>query len=180
MEVEIETLAETTETSLSSLPGDLITALEQATLMAKQLPITTDPSHLLQIHSALHSASRHLSLFLRPPPPPRQSAVLPIPQPENSVSSAVGGVDCGEEPMEMGDDEDEHNSRAVERVEGRLRECCLQNKRLKRQLSPSAADRRRSYENMAVLGGGDGALASEFDPVGTKLRSLDLVYQFHA
>ncbi|KAL6495455.1 hypothetical protein OROGR_030018 [Orobanche gracilis] len=180
MEVEIETVAEaeTTETSLSSLPGDLIAALEQATLMAKQLPITTDPSHLLQIHAALHSASRHLSLFLHPPPPPRQSAALPIPQPENSVSSAVGGV--GEEPMEMGDDEDEHNSRAVERVEGRLRECCLQNKRLKRQLSPSTADRRRSYENMAVLGVGDGALASEFDPVRTKLRSLDLVHQFHA
>ncbi|GFP98533.1 hypothetical protein PHJA_001997200 [Phtheirospermum japonicum] len=172
--MEVETDAETT--SSSSLPGDLITALEQATLMAKQLPITTNPSHLLQIQAALHAAHRHLSIFLHPPPPPPQSAVLPSPQPENSVSSAVGG---GDEPMEMGDDEDEQNSRAVEKVEGRLRECSIQNKRLKRQLSPSAAavaERRRSYENVAVLDSG----TADFDPVGTKLRSLDLIYQFHA
>ncbi|GFP98531.1 hypothetical protein PHJA_001997000 [Phtheirospermum japonicum] len=97
--------------------------------MAKQLPITTNPSHLLQIQAA----HRHLSLFLHPQPPPPQSVVIPSPQPENSVSSAVGG---GDEPMEMGDDEDEQNSRAVEK------------------LSPSAAavaERRRSYENVAML-----------------------------
>ncbi|KAL3649517.1 hypothetical protein CASFOL_005920 [Castilleja foliolosa] len=171
--MEVETQTETTSSSLP--PGDLITALEQATLMAKQLPITTNPSHLLQINAALHSAHRHLSHFLHLPPPPPQPAVLPIPQPENSVSSAVGG---GQEPMDMGDDENEQNSRAVEKVEGRLRECSIQNKRLKRQLSPTAAalaERRQSYENLAMLGGG-----GEFDPVGTKLRSLDLIYQFHA
>ncbi|KAK4381193.1 hypothetical protein Sango_2993700 [Sesamum angolense] len=77
--------------------------------------------------------------------------------------------------MQVGDDEDEQDSRAattVEKVEERMRECFIQNKRPKRQLSPSAAEQWRSYENYAAAG--------EFDPVGTKLRSLGLVYQFHA
>ncbi|KAL2233942.1 uncharacterized protein LOC105171894 [Sesamum indicum] len=175
MEVEKET---------STVLGELVAALEQATLMAKQLPATTDPSQLLQIHATLHSAHHHLSLFLshhHPPTPPLpshhpQSTILP---PENSVSSAVGGGghedDEGGEPMQVGDDEDEQDSRAattVEKVEERMRECFIQNKRPKRQLSPSAAEQWRSYENYAA--------ASEFDPVGTKLRSLGLVYQFHA
>ncbi|KAI3444619.1 hypothetical protein Pfo_001284 [Paulownia fortunei] len=184
-----------TETSAVPLPGDLVAALEQATLMAKQLPTTTDPSQLLQIHTSLHSAHHHLSLFLshhHPPPAPHHPhpPILPTPPPENSVSSAVGGgggdendETGGGEPMQMGDDEDEQNSRAatsaatVEKVEGRMRECSIQNKRPKRQLSPSAAEQRRSYENVAVWGG---AVAAEFDALGTKLRSLDLIYQFHA
>ncbi|KAK4418699.1 hypothetical protein Salat_2282700 [Sesamum alatum] len=174
MEVEKET---------STVLGELVAAMEQATLMAKQLPTTTDPSQLLQIHATLHSAHQHLSLFLShhqpPPPPQRQSTMIP---PENSVSSAVGGGgdedDEGGEPMQVGDDEDEQNSRAatsaatVDKVEERMRECFIQNKRPKRQLSPSAADQWRSYETYAAAG--------EFDPVGTKLRSLGLVYQFHA
>ncbi|KAL0397843.1 UNVERIFIED_CONTAM: Protein-ribulosamine 3-kinase, chloroplastic [Sesamum calycinum] len=143
------------------------------------------PSQLLQIHATLHSAHHRLSLFLShhhppTPTPPHhpQSTILP---PENSVSSAVGGGghdddEGGEgEPMQVGDDEDEQDSRAattVEKVEERMRECFIQNKRPKRQLSPSAAEQWRSYENYAAAG--------EFDPVGTKLRSLGLVYQFHA
>ncbi|KAG8391753.1 hypothetical protein BUALT_Bualt01G0219800 [Buddleja alternifolia] len=170
------------ETETPTVIGNLVTALEQATLMAKQLPTTTDQSHLLQIHTALHSAHHHLSFFLshhHPPPP----------QPENLVSSAVGGggdendeTGGGGEPMQMGDDEDAHNSRAatVEKVEERMRECFIQNKRPKRPLSPAAAaaaEQLRSYENAAVNGG---AAAAEFDPLGTKLRALDLTYQFHA
>ncbi|KAL7121240.1 hypothetical protein ACP275_02G171100 [Erythranthe tilingii] len=151
--------------------------------MAKQIPTTADPSQLHQIQSALCSANHRLSLFLtggQPPlPPPPQSAAFPIARPENSVSSAVG------EPMQMGDgEEEEQNSRdatTVEKVEGRMRECFIQNKRPKRRLSPSsavAAEQRRSYVNKGVIGGG--AAAAEFDPIGARLRSLDLIYQFHA
>ncbi|KAM3397624.1 hypothetical protein P3S68_001137 [Capsicum galapagoense] len=161
--------------------AELIQSLEQATLMAKQLPTALDSSQLLQIHSSLHSAHHHLSLFLsqfqfqhRMPPPPPVS--------ENSVSSAVGG-----EPMQVGDanenernsvddvNESEQNSRtSVDGVVEKMRDCFIQNKRPKRPLSPvsAAAEQRRSYIK-------DGPVL-EFDPLGTKLRSLDLIYQFHS
>ncbi|XP_059651481.1 uncharacterized protein LOC132299057 [Cornus florida] len=170
---------------------DLALTLEQATLMAKQLPNTTDPSQLLQIYSTLHSAHHHLSSFLsqtpqfHPPPPPP-----PPPPPlaaENSVSSAVGNGnymddnDNDNEPMQLGDRDDEEaeaeqNSKTtIERVEERMRDCFIQNKRPKRPLSPSAAaaEQRRWYDHELVSGSGG------FDPHGTRLRSLDLVYQFH-
>ncbi|XP_059312818.1 uncharacterized protein LOC132063999 [Lycium ferocissimum] len=161
--------------------GELIQALDQATLMAKQLPTTSDSSQLLQIYSSLHSAHHHLSLFLSQShhhhPPPQQPHLLPTPSPvlENSVSSAVGG-----EPMQEDDDDDdvngtEQNSKSsVDRVEEKLRDCFIRNKRPKRPLSPgsAAAEQRQSYENdFPVL---------EFDPHGTKLRSLELIYQFHS
>ncbi|EYU32050.1 hypothetical protein ABFS82_02G156600 [Erythranthe guttata] len=175
MEVEMDT---------SAVAGDLVAALEQATLMAKQIPTTADPSQLFQIQSALRSANHRLSQFLtggQLPPPPQHTA-FPIARPENSVSSAVGG---GGEPMQMGDgEEEEQNSRdatTVEKVEGRMRECFIQNKRPKRRLSPSsavAAEQRRSYVNKGVIGGG--AAAADFDPIRARLRSLDLIYQFHA
>ncbi|XP_055817382.1 uncharacterized protein LOC129886634 [Solanum dulcamara] len=151
--------------------AELIQALDQATLMAKQLPTNVDSSQLLQIYSSLQSAHQHLSIFLsqsyhhHPPPP----------FPENSVSSAVGG-----EPMQVGDEEDgvnetELNSKtSVDRVEERMRDCFIQNKRPKRPLSPASAvaEQRRSYDNDRP--------DVEFDPHGTKLRSLDLIYQFHS
>ncbi|KAM3322872.1 hypothetical protein P3S67_004023 [Capsicum chacoense] len=152
--------------------AELIQSLEQATLMAKQLPTALDSSQHLQIHSSLHCAHHHLSLFLSqfqfqfqdpmPPPPP---------VPENSVSSAVGG-----EPMQVGDaNENEQNSRtSVDGVVEKMRDCFIQNKRPKRPLSPvsAAAEQRRSHiKDVPVL---------EFDPLGTKLRSLDLIYQFHS
>ncbi|MCD7461161.1 hypothetical protein HAX54_045413 [Datura stramonium] len=159
--------------------GELIQALDQATLMAKQLPTTVDSSQLLQIYSSLHSAHHHLSLFLSQSqshhhPPPHLLPPTP-PVPENSVSSAVGG-----EPMQVGDEEDdvnetEQNSRSsVDRVEERMRDCFIQNKRPKRPLSPAstAAEQRQSYDN-------DGP-AVEFDPHATRSRSLDLIYQFHS
>ncbi|CAN4111694.1 unnamed protein product [Withania somnifera] len=150
--------------------AQLIESLEQATLMAKQLPTTADSSQLLQIYSSLHSAHHHLSLFLSHHHPPPH--LLPTPQPENSVSSAVGG-----EPMQVGDDDDDVNGAeqtSIDRVEDRMRECFIQNKRPKRPLSPvsAVAEQRRSYGN-------DGPVL-EFDPHGTKLRSLDLIHQFHS
>ncbi|XAR54096.1 hypothetical protein NMG60_11029102 [Bertholletia excelsa] len=119
---------------------ELITALEQATLMAKQLSTTADSSHLHQIYSSLHSAHHRLSSFLslHPTPPP---PALP-PPPENSVSSAAGnsagGFD-GDDPMEDGDEAEENSKAAIERVEERMRDCFIQNKRPKRSLSPAAA-----------------------------------------
>lgn len=142
--------------------ADLAAVLEHAALMAKQLPSAADPSQLLQIHSALHSAHHRLSLFLSHHHPP---------QPDNSVSSAV-------EPMQMGEDEEEEQSSrpatsAVEKVAWRMKECFIQNKRHKRPLSPSAAaaEQRRSFEYEAE---------EKSDPLRAKSRALDLVYQFHA
>ncbi|KAL3536882.1 hypothetical protein ACH5RR_000248 [Cinchona calisaya] len=176
--------------------GELVTALEQATLMAKQLvPHSTthlDPSQILHIYSSLHKLHHHLSLFLshhHPQPQP----TLPPPPPENSVSSAVGGGgddNNDTEPMQMGDDDDdevEHNSKTtittIEAVEERMRDCFIQNKRPKRPLSPSAtAEQLRSFVNQvaAVRGASSSLAAEEFDPERTKLRSLDLIHQFHA
>lgn len=84
--------------------------------------------------------------------------------------------------MQIGDDDDEveaeENSKTtIEKVEERLRDCFIKNKRPKRPLSPSSAavaEERRLYEN-GFVGGAKG-----FDPHETKLRALDLVYQFHA
>lgn len=153
--------------------ADLAAVLEHAALMAKQLPSAADPSQLLQIHSALHSAHHRLSLFLSHHQPP---------QPENSVSSAVG------EPMQTeGGDEEEQSSRppatsAVEKVAWRMRECFIQNKRAKRPLSPSAAaaEQWRSFEYEAERDGAAAAAEEKFDPLRAKLRAIDLVYQFHA
>lgn len=175
MEMETETAAASGE--------ELVAALEQATLMAKQLSTTTDPHQILQIYTTLHSAHRHLSLFLsghHPYPSALQS------QPENSVPYALGGGrvdngDTGGEPMQMGDEDAEQDSKAstsdaaIDKVEERMRECLIQNKRPKRQLSPSA-EQRQSNDNGNVLGG---TVAADLDPHSTKLRSLDLIYQFH-
>jgi hypothetical protein len=159
---------------------DLILSLEQAALMAKQLPSTTDPNHLLQIYSSLHQAHHHLSSILSqnqlpsfplPPPPPPQ---------ENSLSSATGADENGNEPMQVGDDDDyEENSNkvvSIDKVEVRMRDCFIKNKRPKRPLSPStvAVAEERRLSDDGFRGGIMG-----FDPHGTRLRALDLIYQFH-
>lgn len=187
----------------------LVTALEQATLMAKLLPYSNlDPSHILQIHSSLHTAHHQLSLFLSQHPPPlvlqqQQQQQRPSlfmaqpPAPENSFSSAVGGGgdDTDVDPMQVIDDdgnEAEQNFKnggpgggggggsSIDGVEEGMRDCFIQNKRPKRSLSPSAvaavAEQRRSYENEVA---GRGYSSAEFDPQWTKLRCLDLIYQFH-
>lgn len=141
----------------------LILALEEATLMAKQLPNSTDPSHLLKINSSLTSAHRHLSLFLSQQP--------------NPPLSDQDFEEDEEDPMQM--EEDDDNSTSVGKVEEKMRDSLfIQNKRPKRPLSPSSAA--AAGPNHRVRGAGDDVSVEEFDPVGTKFRSLDLVYQFHA
>nr|XP_011469083.1 PREDICTED: uncharacterized protein LOC105352853 [Fragaria vesca subsp. vesca] len=162
-EVESEPPPPTRTPSLPPL-SNLILSLEQATLMAKQLPSTTDPTHLLHIHSSLHQAHHHLSAFLStthfPQPPPAA---------ENSLSSATGN-----DPMDLAGEE-ENSKATIERVEEQMRRCFIKNKRgRKRQLSPSAA-----AEERRVNGDGVGGSVVSFDPHETRLRALELVYQFH-
>ncbi|GAV92003.1 hypothetical protein CFOL_v3_35387 [Cephalotus follicularis] len=159
----------------------MIMSLEQATLMAKQLPATTDPTHLLQIYSSLHQAHHQLSSFLSniqfpflPPPLPSSAA-------ETSLSSAAAD-DQGNDLMQLGDDGndevgiEENSKTTIENIEGRLRDCFIKNKRPKRRLSPSSvavAEGRRLCDDGFV--GRD----KDFDPHGARLRALELVYQFH-
>nr|GMD38106.1 uncharacterized protein LOC109155629 [Ipomoea batatas] len=141
--------------------AELITVLEQATLTAKQLPTTTDPSQILRLHSTLHSAHHHLSLFLSQP--------QNNPPAENSVSSAVSGGDNETDPMQL--EGEEHNSKvSVDVVEERMRDCFIQNKRPKRPLSPAAAaEPPQSYESEVARSGS----AAGFDPIGyAALQSL--------
>ncbi|MBA0853212.1 hypothetical protein Goshw_014931 [Gossypium schwendimanii] len=159
--------------------SDLVYSLEQATQMAKQLPVTSDPTYLFQIHSSLHRAHHSLSSFLSAAhpqhlPPPVAAA--------NSLSSATGAAnENGSDPMQVGDEneaEAEENSKtSIDKVEERMRECFfIKNKRVKRQLSPSSAalaEERRVCDDRFVGG------IMGFDPIGEKLRALDLVYQFH-
>lgn len=170
-----------------SLP-DLVLSLEQASFMAKQLPSTSNPTHLLQIYNSLHQASLNLSVFLSRTHFP-QSLPLPLPLPrpsinENSLSSATSAAfnDDADEPMQVGDDEDadaEHNSKGtIEMVEEKMKDCFIKNKRVKRQLSPSAAalaEERRVHRDDRF-----GATAKGFDPRAERLRALDLISQFHA
>lgn len=159
---------------------ELVYSLEQATQMAKQLPVTSDPTYLFQIHSSLHRAHHSLSSFLSAAQTP------PHPQPpvaaENSLSSATGAAnEDGSDPMQVGDEneaEAEENSKtSIDKVEERMRECFfIKNKRVKRRLSPSSAalaEERRVRDDRFVGG------IMGFDPIGEKLRALDLVYQFH-
>ncbi|GMN37232.1 hypothetical protein TIFTF001_042597 [Ficus carica] len=165
--------------SSSSIP-ELILSLEQAIMAAKQLPSTADPSHLLQIHSSLHHAHHHLSAFLSRPPLP-----LPLPPAENSLSSTSAAATAAE-PMQLGDDDENDDveqvsSRGmVDGVEEKMRNCFIKKKRRKRRLSlsPSFAaeevGRRLSEEGFGV-----GAIGEGFNPYATRLRALELVYQFH-
>ncbi|XP_021748522.1 uncharacterized protein LOC110714326 [Chenopodium quinoa] len=148
--------------------SELIQSLEQATLMAKQLPATSDPDHHRLIFSSLSSAQLSLSSFLN---------VYSNNIADNSVSSAAV---AGDEPMVAADDgDDEQNSKdsSMERMEEKLRDMLyIQNKRPKRPLSPSsiAAVERRHLEEREIV-----EVAGDVDPVAIRLRNLDLVYQFH-
>ncbi|KAL8114222.1 hypothetical protein AgCh_021176 [Apium graveolens] len=130
--------------------------------MAKQLQITSNPSHLSQIYSSLQSTNAHLSSFLFSQTPP------PI---KPSPPSATENLQS-DEPMEGGEDDEvevaEPNP-TIDKVEERFKDCFIRNKRLKRQLSPASAEQRVFESNGYV----------EFDPYGTKMRALDLIYQFH-
>ncbi|XVE73933.1 hypothetical protein DITRI_Ditri11bG0158500 [Diplodiscus trichospermus] len=163
---------------------ELVLSLEQATQMAKQIPATSDPTCLYQIYSSLHQAHQSLSSFLCATqtqfPAPLRTPLPPIAA-DNSISSATGTAnEDGNEPMQMDDENEaevEENSKtSIDQVEERMRECFIKNKRTKRQLSPSSAavvEERIIYEDRFVGG------VKGFDPLGEKLRALDLVYQFH-
>ncbi|KAF7152372.1 hypothetical protein RHSIM_Rhsim01G0155700 [Rhododendron simsii] len=173
--------------AIQMVSKELVASLEQATLMSKQIPNTTDPSKITQIYSTLHSAHFHLSSFLyqsfQHPPPPQPSFPPPPLAPENSLSSAAANHN-DDEPMQVADEDEEQgesNSKpTIEGVEERMRDFFIQNKRLKRPLSPAAAaaaaaeDRQRRLDERDLVRGSVG-----FDPLGTRLRALDLIYQFH-
>lgn len=84
--------------------------------------------------------------------------------------------------MQLGDDngeevEEEENSKTtIDKVEERLRECFIRNKRLKRAISPSLE---AAVERGRLNGDGFVGEFMGFDPNSTRLRALDLVYQFH-
>ena len=70
-----------------------------------------------------------------------------------------------------GEDETEVTSKdPIDKVEERMRNCYIQNKRRKRPLSPSSVTETRMYA----------AEVAGFDTRESRLRALDLVYQFHA
>ncbi|EXB96153.1 hypothetical protein L484_017001 [Morus notabilis] len=154
--------------------AELIVSFEQAIMAAKQLPSTAVPSHLLQIHSSFQHVHNHLSAFLSRPQFP-----LPLlPPQENALSSAAATAD----PMQLGDDDENDNgdveqvnSRGiVDGVEEKMRNCFIKNKRRKRRLSASALEERTRF-----IDDGFGAVGEGFDPYATRLRALELVYQFH-
>uniref|UniRef100_A0A2P2PJ94 Uncharacterized protein n=1 Tax=Rhizophora mucronata TaxID=61149 RepID=A0A2P2PJ94_RHIMU len=186
----------TTETASPLPPAaavplpELIASLEQALLMAKQLPATADPNHLLQIYSSLHQAHHHLSFFVSHTQLPLFPVQPPQPRPENSVSSATGAAAAttdddnnGNEPMQVGEDdyeagaEENSSSQAtIDRVEEKMRDCFIKNKRPKRPLSPSLL----AEDKAALYGDGYVGGLKGFDPHGARLRALDLINQFHA
>ncbi|XP_010457071.1 PREDICTED: uncharacterized protein LOC104738607 [Camelina sativa] len=136
--------------------AELISSLEQATLMAQQIGTTSEQNQLLQISSSLRIAHQRLSVFLA----------------DKSLSSV--------EPMQLGEEEnelaaEEERDSAVEKVGEKMRECFIRNKRVKRPLSPSSA----VVETSATEERTGRDYGFDFDPHAAKLRALDLIYQFH-
>ncbi|KAI3925730.1 hypothetical protein MKX01_003289 [Papaver californicum] len=166
--------------------------------MAKQLPNAIEQTQIFQIYSSLQNTQNQLTSFLSN----FNSSLQQQPQLENSVSSAIGGgggggdADDEAEPMQVGDDDDDDEEDdsefIIDKVEERMKNCVIHsNKRRKRNLSsPSSIqgfDQRIYYNdicnsdntinNGVVLVQG---FEDEFDPQATRLRSLELIYQFHA
>lgn len=85
--------------------------------------------------------------------------------------------------MQLGDDgddvdddnDDEETSKCtIDRVEEKLRECFIKNKRPKRPLSPSVV---AQGDNRQLS---DEGFVKDYDPHSSKMKkALDLVYQFH-
>lgn len=147
--------------------AELIASLEQATLMSHQIGTAVERNQLLQISSSLRTAHHRLSTLLL--------STVPSPASDNSVSSV--------DPMQLGEGEaeameDERDS-AVEKVEEKMRECFIRNKRAKkRPLSPSSAVVETSAtEERSSRDYYYGQF--DLDPNASKLRALDLIYQFH-
>ncbi|KAF5188074.1 Ap2-like ethylene-responsive transcription factor snz [Thalictrum thalictroides] len=160
--------------------ADLITALENATLIAKQIPTTSDSTQFFQLCSSLQNVNNQLTSFLNqiPSSQPPQTG-------EDSFNSAVGGDE--DEIMQIRDDDDydrlakeeeeegESSKIIIDGVEERLRNCYIQNKRRKRPLSPTSA----AVEQRGLYVYGNGVVVHGFDPHVTRLKSFDLVFQFH-
>ncbi|ESQ36817.1 hypothetical protein EUTSA_v10009990mg [Eutrema salsugineum] len=142
--------------------AELISSLEKATLMAQQIGTAMEQNQLLQISSSLRIANHRLSAFL---------STIPSAEAENSLSSV--------EPMQLGEEEEngeaEERDSAVEKVEEKMRECFIRNKRAKRPLSPSSA----VVETSTTEARSGHEYGFDFDPHASKLRALDLIYQFH-
>ncbi|KAK4787915.1 hypothetical protein SAY86_011748 [Trapa natans] len=165
---------------------ELTVSLDQAAFMARQLPTTSDPALLQQIHDILHHAHSSLSSFLSapplPPPPPPPPPLLhpPSAAAENSLLSAThNGSAAAAELMQMneGDEtEEESRSTSIDHVEEKMRNCFIMSKRAKRPLSPSAA---AVDEEERVLRSSSRMGMMAYDSQSKRLRALDLVYQFH-
>ncbi|KAM7277456.1 hypothetical protein ACFE04_019322 [Oxalis oulophora] len=149
--------------------SEMILSLDEASLLAKQLTTTIDPSHLDQIYSSLHQAHHNLSTFLLPNSNPQFAP------PPNSLSSATAAAEG--EPMQVGDgvleiEEDSKPNNEVDMVEERFRDCCfIKNKRQKRKLSPSAAvvAEEKRFSDYGYCWGGEVS-----SPYVSKLRALEL------
>ncbi|KAI3913701.1 hypothetical protein MKW98_011762 [Papaver atlanticum] len=197
------------ETSPVEIPPppltELIISLEKATSMAKQLPNTIEQTQIFQIYSSLQNTQNQLTSFLsnfNSSQPQQPHLLQQPPQLENSVSSAIGGggggggdADDEAEPMQVGDDneEEEDSEFFIDKVEERMKNCVIHcNKRRKRNLSsPSSIQGfdQRIYYNDTICNSNNNnsngvvlvqGFEDEFDPQATRLRSLELIYQFHA
>ncbi|KAJ0797630.1 hypothetical protein HanPI659440_Chr04g0175991 [Helianthus annuus] len=134
---------------------NLVTVLEHATVMAKQLPSTTDSA---TIYASLHAAHRHLSLFLA------HTTQSPPPQ----LQADNNNIDDDDEPMRIADEEDSK----IETMEERLKDISIQqrnSKRLKRSLSSASLDCQIESARARF----------DYDPHVARLRALDLIFQFH-
>ncbi|XP_076907228.1 uncharacterized protein LOC143563617 [Bidens hawaiensis] len=142
-------------TELQQQLTSLVTALEEATVLAKQLPSTTTAN----IYASLRTAHRHLSLFLTQ-------------QTDNNIQHHDD-----DEPMQIADE--------VETVEERMKDCSIQtnnnnnnNKRLKRSLSPTSL---AGGERMRWMDYDSESFNYESSNSNVnRLRALDLIYQFHS
>lgn len=146
--------------------AELVSSLEQATLMAQQIGTAVEQNQLFEISSSLRIAHHRLSAFLSTIP---SSAADKSP---SSVESMQLGV---EEENGEAEAAEEERSPAVEKVEEKMRECFIRNKRAKRPLSPSSA----VVETWATEKRSGREYGFDFDPHASKLRALDLIYQFH-
>ncbi|KAI3494985.1 hypothetical protein L1887_37073 [Cichorium endivia] len=150
---------------------DLVTALEKATIMAKQLPSATTATDSANIYASLHAAHRQLSLFLAHTAQPSIDVIIGDDAPMEVVDE--------ETQVMNGAREEDSKMAMIDSVEERMKRCSVQkNKRPKRPLSPTwlaAGEQRRwlEYESESIRAGVD------YDPHITKLKALDLIYQFH-
>nr|XP_043622579.1 uncharacterized protein LOC122594177 [Erigeron canadensis] len=154
------------ETEIEAVTN-LVTALENASFMAKHLlTSTTTTQDSAIIHASLEAAHRHLSVFL----------LAHNPQPHTSADD-----DDDDSPMQLEQDEDSKMI-TIEKVEEGIKDCYIhnnKNKRLKRSLSPASLAAGELSQRL------EPELQSEFgnygyDPHVEKLRALDLIYQFHS